>query len=75
MPMNYKTWNAAERVYQKQGMSAKEIKKYRKAWEAKHRQPEPKMLGKGLAAGAAKKLLSRKASMEALEKRLRDKEF
>lgn len=48
MPLNYKTWNAAERQYQKQGMSPKEIKRYRKAWEKKHgKQPEPSMLGTG----------------------------
>lgn len=75
MPLNYKTWNAAERQYQKQGMSPKEIKRYRKAWENKHKKLSPKMLGSGTARSAADKAVSRKSKLEKLAADLEGKEF
>jgi hypothetical protein len=76
MPMDSPTWEKAESRYKEMGMSAKEMKKYKMAWEKKHKKmPKPAMLGKGLAAGAAKQALSRKSKLEQLAAELDGKEF
>jgi len=76
MPMDSPTWEKAETRYKAMGMSAKEMKKYKVAWEKKHKKmPRPEMLGKGKAAEVAKQAISRKSKLEQLAAELDGKAF
>ena len=72
------TWAKAEAAYRTKGMSEKEIKAHKKAWMKKKdmpMKPTPEMLGKGMAAGAAKTAVSRKSKLERLAAELEGKAF
>jgi len=74
--MDNVTWAKAEAAYRNKGMSEKEIKSHKKAWEKKHKKmPMPEMLGKGKAAEVAKQAVSRKSKLEQLAAELDGKEF
>jgi len=65
MPMQYNTWEKAEKRYKEMGMSENQIGQYKKSWMKKHKKD----------TSIAGKIKSRKKTLEELEQSLDGKEF